>query len=251
MQKKNFLENLWESLSNLDKAKAGSYALFIPEFVVMYVLMRYIPSVKVKGNTLTLPWMVVIPVRGTVRCCSSITSKASDAVTSLRVCATLQLATIILGAIRDDDTSAYFEYHDAAATMNSTQLEQASLVQQDSYGWVLPTLKTQYGDMDTDIISLPKWSVIDDCDDKFGLILAGLSVCIVAVLETLISAKIAEIRCTGENCRSDFGEVQELAAMSGGQLLSGLFGGKCCYFLVLWAFSCSISHVPTRMTRSN
>ena len=27
--------------------------------------------------------------------------------------------------------------------------------------------------------------------------------------------------------------------------------GKCCYFLVLWAFSCSISHVPTRMTRLN
>ncbi|MGB0582605.1 MAG: S8 family serine peptidase, partial [Limisphaerales bacterium] len=26
---------------------------------------------------------------------------------------------------------------------------------------------------------------------------------------------------------------------------------KCCYFLVLWAFSCSISHVPTRMTRLN
>ena len=27
--------------------------------------------------------------------------------------------------------------------------------------------------------------------------------------------------------------------------------GKCCYFLVLWAFSCSIFHMPTRMTRLN
>ena len=27
--------------------------------------------------------------------------------------------------------------------------------------------------------------------------------------------------------------------------------GKCCYFLDLWAFACSISHVPTRMTRLN
>ena len=27
--------------------------------------------------------------------------------------------------------------------------------------------------------------------------------------------------------------------------------GKCCYFLVLWVLFCSISHVPTRMTRSN
>ena len=27
--------------------------------------------------------------------------------------------------------------------------------------------------------------------------------------------------------------------------------GKCCYFLDLWAFSCSISHVPTRVTRLN
>ena len=63
MQKKNFLENLWESLSNLDKAKAGSYALFIPEFVVMYVLMRYVPAYKTGNSNVTLPWMVVIPVR--------------------------------------------------------------------------------------------------------------------------------------------------------------------------------------------
>ena len=27
--------------------------------------------------------------------------------------------------------------------------------------------------------------------------------------------------------------------------------GKCCYFLDMWAFACSISHVPTRMTRLN
>ena len=27
--------------------------------------------------------------------------------------------------------------------------------------------------------------------------------------------------------------------------------GKCCYFLDLWAFACSIFHVPTRMTRLN
>ena len=62
-QRETFLENLWESLSNLDQAEPGSYALFLPELIVMYVLMRYVPSYKTENSDITLPWMVVIPVR--------------------------------------------------------------------------------------------------------------------------------------------------------------------------------------------
>lgn len=62
-QRDSFLENLWESISNLDQAEPGSYALFFPELIVMYVLMRYIPAYKTKTTDITLPWMVVIPVR--------------------------------------------------------------------------------------------------------------------------------------------------------------------------------------------
>eukprot|EP01043_Picozoa_sp_COSAG02_P013195 COSAG02_NODE_524_length_20723_cov_79.399438_6_plen_404_part_00 len=126
----------------------------------------------------------------------------------------VQLGTIILGFARDEDTTAYFQQDGSADGSD--------------YGWVLPTLKTRYGSLDASLISLPKWEVVEACDDKLGLIMAGLSVCIVAVLETVISAKIAEIRCFSEdreNHRGDFKEGQELLAMSGGQILSGLFGG--------------------------
>ena len=64
-QHDTFLENLWESVSNLDQADAGSYALFLPELIIMYVLMRYVPAYKTESGSVTLPWMVVIPVGST------------------------------------------------------------------------------------------------------------------------------------------------------------------------------------------
>ena len=41
------------------------------------------------------------------------------------------------------------------------------------------------------------------------------------------------------------------ALWAGERELAALTAGKCCYFLDLWAFSCSIDHVPTSMTRLN
>eukprot|EP01052_Picozoa_sp_SAG31_P023453 SAG31_NODE_1934_length_6875_cov_2.868506_3_plen_401_part_00 len=130
-----------------------------------------------------------------------------------------QLATIVLGAICDDDTTIYYN-----------RLKEGSLagsLPDESSGWILPTLKTKFGSLDADLISWPKWKAVEDCDDIPGFIIASLSVCIVAVLETLISAKIGDMRCEGmrENQRGDFNEPRELAAMCGGQLLSGAFGG--------------------------
>ena len=47
------------------------------------------------------------------------------------------------------------------------------------------------------------------------------------------------------------GELQHLHHVAIGGAAGDAGCGKCCYFLVLWACSCPISHVPTRMTRSN
>ena len=121
-----------------------------------------------------------------------------------------QLGSILLGAACDETTTTYFE-----------QLNRNGSADAFEHGWVLPTLKTQYGSLDASLVSLPRWSVVEACDDKLGLIVAGLSISIVAVLETLISAKIAEMRCTSEgreNQRGDFREDQELVALSGGQV---------------------------------
>lgn len=157
------------------------------------------------GNSGTRTCIIIIVPSGFI---------ASTVTACLLAFGRAQLGTIFLGYARDEDTTAYFASNGTAEA--------------SEFGWVLPTLKTRYGSLDASLISLPKWEVVEACDDKLGLIMAGLSVCIVAVLETVISAKIAEIRCFSdgrENQRGDFKEGQELLAMSGGQLLSGLFGG--------------------------
>ena len=67
--------------------------------------------------------------------------------------------------------------------------------------------------------------------DIGGVILAGLTVAFVSVLETLISAKIAENKTTADSKRNDLGrfdDTVEIYALTLGQLLSGLFSGLPC-----------------------
>ena len=60
-------------------------------------------------------------------------------------------------------------------------------------GWPLPTLKTKYGMLQPDIVIWPDASALA-ASSVFEVIIAGCSVAFVAVLETLISAKIAAFR---------------------------------------------------------
>ena len=58
----------------------------------------------------------------------------------------------------------------------------------------LPTLRNKFGALSTEIVSMPSTQTLTDCDDKLGFFVAAASVCFVSVLETLISAKIADMR---------------------------------------------------------
>jgi SulP family sulfate permease len=100
-------------------------------------------------------------------------------------------------------------------------------------GWYLPTLQTKFGELPSSIAALPEIKSLQtlSSSDIGGLILAGLTVAFVSVLETLISAKIAENKTTAESLRNDLGhfdESQETYALSLGQLLSGICSGMPC-----------------------
>jgi SulP family sulfate permease len=97
-------------------------------------------------------------------------------------------------------------------------------------GWYLPTLQTKFGDLPNSVAALPEARSLN-ASDAGGLILAGVTVAFVSVLETLISAKIAENKTTAQNLRNDLGhfdESEEIYALSFGQLLSGVCGGMPC-----------------------
>eukprot|EP00457_Paulinella_chromatophora_P004079 gb/GEZN01004089.1/.p1 GENE.gb/GEZN01004089.1/~~gb/GEZN01004089.1/.p1 ORF type:complete len:608 (-),score=97.22 gb/GEZN01004089.1/:207-1772(-) len=93
-------------------------------------------------------------------------------------------------------------------------------------GWTLPTLKTKYGELDTkDVFQLPKMSVLKDVGAEGApeLAAAVFSVAFVAVLETLISAKIGAYKMG-----IDFDESVETFGLSFSHLLCGLLGGMPC-----------------------
>ena len=103
---------------------------------------------------------------------------------------------------------------------------------QDS-GWNLPTLQTKFGELPNTIALLPDTKFLKQlsASDIGGVILAGLTVAFVSVLETLISAKIAENKTTTESKRNDLGrfdDTVEIYALTLGQLLSGLCSGLPC-----------------------
>eukprot|EP01048_Picozoa_sp_COSAG05_P019532 COSAG05_NODE_3084_length_2337_cov_1.582663_1_plen_436_part_10 len=192
-----FIENLWESITNLDNTQMDSFLLFFPQFVVMYLLMRYKPDYTFKPGAdgksakISLPWMVIIP-----------------------------LSTIVLGFMCKDNTDAEWERKKALqlkANVSTAEID----------GWILPTLRNEFGELSAEVMSLPDTKSLEDCDDIVGVIIASLSVCFVAVLETLISAKIADVRSV-KNERGDFNESRELVGMTTGNVLSGLFGGMPC-----------------------
>jgi len=65
--------------------------------------------------------------------------------------------------------------------------------------WSLPTLLSTYGHLHTTPLVLPKWQVLGhfSSGDWVDFVVAGISVALVAVLETLICAKIALFRGSG------------------------------------------------------
>jgi MFS superfamily sulfate permease-like transporter len=87
--------------------------------------------------------------------------------------------------------------------------------------WALPTLRSQYGELSATVVSLPDVGALRRCGDLAGVLAASLSVSFVAVLETLISAKIAGFRA--DNLLFD--ERDETRMLAGATLLSGLCGG--------------------------
>jgi SulP family sulfate permease len=100
-------------------------------------------------------------------------------------------------------------------------------------GWNLPTLHTKFGALPNTIAALPEAQSLNKLSaaDIGGVVLAGLTVAFVSVLETLISAKIAENKTTAENLRNDLGlfdEIEEIYALTLGQILSGICGGMPC-----------------------
>ena len=100
-------------------------------------------------------------------------------------------------------------------------------------GWDLPTLKTKYGELEPDIVNVPGdvWSSSCDAnetastsncggvDNVGGVIIAGFSVAIVAVLETLVSAEIAATRSGFE-----YNDKKEALMVSVAHLVCGLVG---------------------------
>ena len=103
----------------------------------------------------------------------------------------------------------------------------------ENSGWNLPTLQTKFGELPNTIALLPDTSFLTKLSgsDIGGVILAGLTVAFVSILETLISAKIAENKTTAESKRNDLGrfdDTVEIYSLSFGQLLSGLCSGLPC-----------------------
>lgn len=90
----------------------------------------------------------------------------------------------------------------------------------------LPTLKSQFGRMPSEVVVLPSFTEITQLDsvNMAAFLMASASLAWVSVLETLISARLLDLRSV-ENARGRFHEGRELAALSCAQLLSGLCGG--------------------------
>ncbi|EKX48565.1 hypothetical protein GUITHDRAFT_136674 [Guillardia theta CCMP2712] len=155
----HFIENVWESIKNLPHARMSSLALFVPETILLFVLLKKVPKI---------PWMVIVP-----------------------------FVTIIFGYVASGE----------------------------SEGFSLDTLKTEFGVLTNDIIEFPDFSVVERIASNFGAFASAcFSVCLVAVLETLISAKIADFRAH-DNFLGSFDEGKELRALAGAQVLCGLLGG--------------------------
>jgi SulP family sulfate permease len=100
-------------------------------------------------------------------------------------------------------------------------------------GWALPTLKTKYGELEPDIVNLPDDVWTNTCegnetetnskcagaDNVAGVIMAGFSVAIVAVLETLVSAEIA-----GTRSGYEFNDKKEALMVAVAHLICGFLG---------------------------
>eukprot|EP00808_Paulinella_micropora_P026840 g34868.t1 len=92
--------------------------------------------------------------------------------------------------------------------------------------WKVNTLKTKYGELNTmDVFKLPDPHVLKEAfsDGPGELLMAIFSVAFVAVLETLISAKIGEFK-------SGFGfdQAQETLGLGATHIMCGLLGGMPC-----------------------
>ena len=90
-------------------------------------------------------------------------------------------------------------------------------------GWELPTLQTEFGALPNAVAVLPDPGALRSCSSIFSLLVASASVALVAVLETLISAKIADFRAA-ENACGPFDEGREVAALALAQMLCGATG---------------------------
>lgn len=93
-----------------------------------------------------------------------------------------------------------------------------------SLGWDLPTLKTKFGQLPNTVAVGPSLDALKDCKDVGGLIVASASVAFVSVLETLISAKIAEFRVK-DNELGPFSDTWEIRGLTCAQILSGALSG--------------------------
>eukprot|EP00961_Rhodomonas_salina_P090674 1219949-Rhodomonas_salina.1 len=157
MQKHDsFVLIMKESLIHVDTAKLGSIALFVPEVIILFVLMKKLPKI---------PWMIIVSV-----------------------------ATMILGFAMERNEK-----------------------------WDLPTLKSQYGNLKVSLIEFPRTEVLFQIEDYVHFFTVCASVSVVSMLETLISAKIAEFRAVTNLACLD--ERKELIGLTWAQLVTGLFGG--------------------------
>ena len=185
----HFLGNLFDALSHMPEAKLASTAVFLPEFLAMFFLLRAVPVRAAAPSRSPAPPPHVRPTADHERP----PPHPPPPLLSQRVpwMAVIPLASLPLGWIGE------------------------------AWQWGLPTLKSKYGQLSPDLLSPPSPAVLAALPPGggAGVVAAILSVAAVAVLETLISAKIA-----ADRAGVGFDEATETRGLALAHAVCGLAG---------------------------
>lgn len=183
-----FILNVHESVKLFKDARWESMVLFFPMVVALYFLMK--ATIPIPGtNNVPLnkiPWSVILP-----------------------------FSSVILGYTQRDET---VNTYDATGQIIGTEVVHKA--------WNLWTLRTKYaGKLDASLVTWPDVAVLKAADIS-GVLGAAGAVAFVAVLETLISAKIAQNKSKAQQKKNPvpFDEDQETGALVVAHIACGALG---------------------------
>ena len=197
--KGEWFARLIHDLSSLGEAQWGSMVLFFPMVILLYILAWKLPKI---------PWMTIIP------CITIVIGYL--AFTEPSFC------DVAVGGANSTFVHTMRGLNESSCLFNNGLYREGDDV---SYlgEWHLPTLKHRYGSLKPELVrpldGASLGHAVNSVEKLVDFVISCFSVSVIAILETLISGKIAGMRV-----ELDFDERQETRALGATHLVCGALG---------------------------